>query len=596
VSLLGRRLLSLAGLGFALLVALLMAAPQASAHAVVVSSDPADGARLAKAPAEVTIRFDESVGVDLGYLRVVDTAGRRVDTGTATHPGGDGSVVAVSLKSGLGDGSYLASYRVVSADSHPVAGSIRFVVGNGPLGLDSGPSGTTPVDATVATVLAVSHWLSFAGVSLVGGSWLIFSIWPSGQRRRSVRRAIWTGWTFAVLGVLGEFLMQGPYAAGSSLSTATHGQLLDATLHVNSGQLLSLRMVLLGVLGMVLTALFLPDERRRPSWGPEAAAIVGVGIVVTYSATGHAQSANPRWLAVLVDALHLTAMIIWLGGLAILVVAAFVGRRRAASTDDASAETAEGVYAETNEGAETAEAEAAESATDTDEPDPDAVELAAGLPIFSRIALLCVATLAVTGTIQAWREVGTIDAITTTLYGRLVVIKVLLLAVLIGLGYLSRRIVQRRDWARSGGPLRRMRRTLLIEVAVGAIVLGVSGVLIAQPPGRVALAAERAKPVASTVAITAGATARVQLSPGVHGSVQIEIELGGNVTPTQISATASLPAKQLGPIAISLQSAGPKIYTSSGVLLPSAGDWQIAVTVQTSEFDSTTALAMVHLS
>jgi copper transport protein len=224
------------------------------------------------------------------------------------------------------------------------------------------------------------------------------------------------------------------------------------------------------------------------------------------------------------------------------------------------------------------------------------VELAAGLPIFSRIALLCVATLAVTGTIQAWREVGTIDAITTTLYGRLVVIKVLLLAVLIGLGYLSRRIVQRRDWARSGGPLRRMRRTLLIEVAVGAIVLGVSGVLIAQPPGRVALAAERAKPVASTVAITAGATARVQLSPGVHGSVQIEIELGGNVTPTQISATASLPAKQLGPIAISLQSAGPKIYTSSGVLLPSAGDWQIAVTVQTSEFDSTTALAMVHLS
>ncbi|CAN5391545.1 copper resistance protein CopC [soil metagenome] len=602
MSVLRRRLLSLAGLGFALLVALLMAAPQASAHAVVVSSDPADGARLAKAPAEVTIRFDESVGVDLGYLRVVDTAGRRVDTGTATHPGGDGSVVAVSLKSGLGDGSYLASYRVVSADSHPVAGSIRFVVGNGPLGLDSGPSGTTPVDATVATVLAVSHWLSFAGVSLVGGSWLIFSIWPSGQRRRSVRRAIWTGWTFAVLGVLGEFLMQGPYAAGSSLSTATHGQLLDATLHVNSGQLLSLRMVLLGVLGMVLTALFLPDERRRPSWGPEAAAIVGVGIVVTYSATGHAQSANPRWLAVLVDALHLTAMIIWLGGLAILVVAAFVGRRRAASTDDASAETAESTAAETAESTadENAEAEravtAAESATDTDEPDPDAVELAAGLPIFSRIALLCVATLAVTGTIQAWREVGTVDAITTTLYGRLVVLKVLLLAVLIGLGYLSRRIVQRRDWARSGGPLRRMRRTLLIEVAVGAIVLGVSGVLIAQPPGRVALAAERAKPVVSTVAITAGATARVQLSPGVHGSVQIEIELGGNVTPTQISATASLPAKQLGPIAISLQSAGPKIYTSSGVLLPSAGDWQIAVTVQTSEFDSTTALATVHLS
>jgi copper transport protein len=106
--------------------------------------------------------------------------------------------------------------------------------------------------------------------------------------------------------------------------------------------------------------------------------------------------------------------------------------------------------------------------------------------------LAAVATLAVTGTIQAWREVGTVDAITTTWYGRLVVAKVVLLAVLIGLGYLTRRIVQRRDWANRGGPLRRMRRTLLIEALVGAIVLGVTGVLIAQPPGKVGLAAVRA--------------------------------------------------------------------------------------------------------
>ncbi|MDQ1691770.1 MAG: copper transport protein, partial [Pseudonocardiales bacterium] len=572
-------LLLLAGFG----LLLLLVAPAASAHAVVVSSDPTDGSRLAKAPATVTVQFDEAVGLDLGYLRAVDSAGRRVDKGSAVHPGGDGSKISVALVAGLGDGSYLASYRVVSADSHPVAGSIRFVVGNGPLGIGGGPSGTTKVDAAVATVLAIVHWLSFAGVGLVGGSWLIFSVWPSGQRRRAIRRAIWTGWGFAAVGAVGEFLIQGPYAAGGGLSTALRGQLLDATLHVNAGQLLSLRLVLLGVLGAVLTALLADQERRRPTWGTEAAAIVGVGIVVTYAATGHSQSANPRWLAVLVDALHLTAMIVWLGGLAILVIAAFA-RDRTGDSGTVESVGAELVGSEVVGGelvAAFSPGRTGDSGTvepisaelvggEPDQDAADATELAAALPIFSRVALAAVATLAVTGTIQAWREVGTVDAITTTWYGRLVVAKVVLLAVLIGLGYLTRRIVQRRDWANRGGPLRRMRRTLLIEALVGAIVLGVTGVLIAQPPGKVALAAVRAKPRFTTVAVTPAAQARVEVTPGTHGTVQIQIAITGNVTPIQVSAQASLPAKQLGPIPVPLQASGPKIYTASGVNLPSA--------------------------
>jgi len=111
----------------ALLAGLLLWAAPAGAHAVLVGSDPADGSRLTAAPAKVTLRFDEPVGLDLGYLRVVDGSGNRVDAGAAQHPNGDGTAVSVSLKAGLGDSSYLASYRVTSADSHPIAGSIRFV-------------------------------------------------------------------------------------------------------------------------------------------------------------------------------------------------------------------------------------------------------------------------------------------------------------------------------------------------------------------------------------------------------------------------------------------------------------------------------------
>jgi len=552
-----RKLLTLAITLCGMAMTAVLLAPQASAHAVVVGSDPVDGARLAKAPTAVTVRFDETVGLSIGYLRVVDQAGRRVDTGSASHPGGIGSSITVSLKAGLGDGSYLASFRVVSADSHPIAGSIRFVVGNGPLGV-SATSATTPIDRGVTIALGTAHWLSFAGIGLVGGSWLIFSLWPAGQRRRAIHGVIWAGWTAAVVGALGEFVLQGPYAAGSSLGSATKTDLLGATLHAKTGQLLSLRMVLLGVLGAVLTAL-LTGDRRRPSWAPEAAAIVGVGIVVTFAAGGHSQSANPRWLAVLVDALHLTAMIVWLGGLVILAIGAF---SRYDSDDD-------------------------ELATEQD-------ELAAGLPIFSRIALISILTLAVTGTIQAWRELGTVDAITTTWYGKLVVAKVVLFTGLVLLGYTARRVLASR--MRGRGTLLRLRRGLVVEVAVGAALLAASGILIAQPPGKVSLAAQRAKPKHATVTVTNKAQAQVDVTPGTAGPVQVTVTLTGEIAPINVSASASLPARQLGPIPMTLQVVGPKTYTASDVVLPSSGRWEISVTVKTSEFDSTTAVARLRVS
>lgn len=546
----------------AILAGLLLWAAPAGAHAVLVGSDPADGSRLTAAPAKVTLRFDEPVGLDLGYLRVVDGSGNRVDAGTAQHPNGDGTAVSVSLRSGLGDSSYLASYRVTSADSHPIAGSIRFVVGNGALTGGSGPGGSAPDQPAVSVLLATSHWLSFAGVGVVGGSWLIFWLWPAGRRRTVVRRLIWTGWAAAVFGALGELLLQGPYAAGSGVGSAFRPSLVDATLHVDTGQLLSVRIALIGLLGGVLTLLFSrPEDRaRRLAWAPEAAAVLGAGIVVTFAASGHSRTADPRWFAVLVDALHLTSMIIWLGGLAVLAAAGLSGRRAGASDPDDTAELA---------------------------------ELSVGLPIFSRVALTCVATLAVTGTIQAWREIGALDAITSTRYGQLVLIKVLLFGGLVGLGYLARRVLARP--AGGWSTLYRLRRTLLVELAVGVLVLAVTGVLISEPPGKVALAADRAKPRSSTVEVSASSRAVVGVDPGVHGTVVITVRLDGGAPASKVTATASLPAKQLGPIPVPLKAVGTNSYSGSGVVLPAAGMWQVSVTVQTTQFDSTTAVAKVRV-
>lgn len=150
----------LVGVLAGLFAAGLLAAGSAGAHATVVSTDPQDGARLKSVPPSVSISFDEQVGIGgLGYLHVTDQNGHRVDTGNAFHPNGDGTKITSKLRSGLGDGTYTESYRVISADSHPVAGTVRFVVGTGALSAAPAGSGATTSTAT-SVAFDVARWVS----------------------------------------------------------------------------------------------------------------------------------------------------------------------------------------------------------------------------------------------------------------------------------------------------------------------------------------------------------------------------------------------------------------------------------------------------
>lgn len=121
------------------------------------------------------------------------------------------------------------------------------------------------------------------------------------------------------------------------------------------------------------------------------------------------------------------------------------------------------------------------------------------MPVFSRAALISLGVLVVTGVYQGWRESGATDALTTTTYGRLVLVKATLFLVLVSLGYASRGMVSRRlitAAAGNEGPSSnalistpRLRQTVLLEAALGVVVLAVPAVLVARPPGRAAASA-----------------------------------------------------------------------------------------------------------
>jgi copper transport protein len=544
--------------------ALLFAAP-ASAHAEVVSSDPANGARLRTAPSSVSIRFDESVGLGgLGYLQVTDQNGNRVDSGPATHPGNP-AVISVKLRPTLKDGTYTESYRVISADSHPIAGVVRFVVGNGPL-VTTTATATSSTAPGVAATMDVARWVSYAGIALLGGAWLLLTIWPAGRDDRRARRLVWSGWTAAVIGTIGELLLEGVTAAGVPITSALRPSVVDAILHDDYGQLHCARLVVLGLLAIVLGRALQPVSGRH--WLDDTFWPAGAAIACTFAGTGHAVTTKPAWLSVLADAVHLVAVATWVGGLVMLGVAVLPRR------------------------------------------DPD--ELREVLPTFSRVAFTSVCAIAITGTYQAWRGIDSWRAILGTEYGLLVLAKVVGVLGLLALGNLSRRVIQRRvrrpvvAYAMSNPvpevaepedlddvTVERMRRSVLVEVVIAAVVLALAAVLVSQPRGPEALAAQDRKPITTSAPLGGGRSASITVDPGQHGAVSLTVTIPDGAQ--QVTGTATEPARRLGPIPLHLRPVGAGTYQATDVNLPVAGTWLIDLTVTSSRFDAVTTEAKLGL-
>jgi copper transport protein len=236
-------------LGIGLLVDVATARP-ASAHATVVTTTPTDGARLAAAPAQVTIEFDEHVSLGAGYARVLDGNGNRVDTGgAAVH----GDVLTVPLRTGLPDAGYVATWRVVSADSHPVSGAFSFVVGAGQPVTAAAVGGGNAIDPGVAVLLPLARWIGYAGLALGLGVPLTLALcWPGGWPLPRLRRASLTGLVAVAVGGVLLLLVQGPYAAAVGLGSLLDGRLLGTTLASGYGATLLLRIGLAVLLGVLL--------------------------------------------------------------------------------------------------------------------------------------------------------------------------------------------------------------------------------------------------------------------------------------------------------------------------------------------------------
>jgi len=272
-----------------------------------------------------------------------------------------------------------------------------------------------------------------AGPALRGGAF---------ERRAWLLVALGAG-LGVVVGVLGV-LLQGAEAAGLSLWSSVRWSVISSTLDSRFGWVWGIRAALLA---LTLVVLALPRHRLRGVW----LAGVGAYLVITPALAGHASIQSPVWVFFPVNVLHVLAASVWVGGIVAIVLALPLATRAV-------------------------------------EPAQRTRLLLDVLGRFSPLALAAVAVIACTGIVEAYIDVRTVHALTTTTYGELVLLKTGLLGILIGLGAINReRIIPtlRRLVAAAATPAQTgvlLRQTTRGELAAMASVFGVTAALVAFAP------------------------------------------------------------------------------------------------------------------
>ncbi len=596
-------------LGAVLVLLLLGGAGPASAHAALSSTDPGDGAVLQRAPGHVTLTFSESVGLRDDSFRLLDPGGHRVRTGATGHAEGRSDTARVALPAGLGEGTYTVAWRVVSADNHPVSGAFTFSVGK--------PSQTTaPVDTgpaedpLTATLHKLARYLAYLSAALLIGTAAFVALCRPPDPA-PLRRPLVAGWWTLLAATVALLVLRAPYEAGTGPSSALDADALAGTLTARPGVLLLIRLALLAPAALFVVRMSReprvsrqfresPEPRadRHPPHSPLVAAAgvaLAVGLALTWAAAEHASAGIQVPVAMTSSVLHLLATAVWLGGLVALLTTLRASR-----------------------------------------PAPDAVTVAR----FSRTAFAAVTVLVVTGVYQSWRGLGSWEALTASTYGRLLLAKVVLVAVLLAAAAVSRRwtaalstapaAVREPDRAHErvpqpagGGPppeapqpprgdtatgdtgtesaLRRgLYRSVLVEAVVAAVVLGVTTVLTATPPGRSAEEAARTTVPAGGVLPASVTTIPFEIGTAGRGTVQITLDPGrtgdnavqavvfgpdGSLAAVpELRLSFTLPDQDVGPIEADLVDRGG-YWSANTVTLPLPGTWTMKTTVRVSEID-----------
>jgi len=498
-----------------------LALPAAAfAHAALVGADPADNAVLAEAPARLSLTFSEPVSpLVLSLVKPDGTSVRLSGVYSA------GATLEIDPPDKLGRGTHVLSWRVVSADGHPVGGSLLFSIG----APSAAPPVTEPIDRSLRLAVWAGKIALYAGLFLgIGGAFAL--AWLARGRRDGlpiVALLLVAGLAAAPLS-LG---LQGLDALGAPLPRFAEAAVWRAALSTSFTWTV---LIAAAALGLGLLSLILPGRRVL-----SLAALAGTGAAL--AASGHASAAEPQWLTRPLVFLHGTAIAFWTGALLPLGLAL---KRR-------------------NPGGP------------------------AFLARFSRTILPVVAVLAVSGIVLAVVQVQSPGALLTTAYGRLLTAKLALLILLFGLAAINRWRLTTPAEAGVARAAARLSRSIAAEMLIVLAVFGIAAGWRFTPPPR-ALAIAAAQP-ASTHIHTEKAMADLSIAPGHAGTVTASIVvMTGDFGPLDARAVTlvlSKPDSGIEPLKREARKPGDGTWRVDDLVIPVAGRWKTRLDILVSDFD-----------
>ena len=515
-----------------------------SAHGQLDSSSPAPSAVLETAPSEISLDFNEPVTPVARSIEIYNQDGQRIVLGEALLSPDDPSVLIAKDVPAIPNGLYVVAWRAVSNDGHAIEGAYSFQIGaSAPIVATSdlianvlsgqdGPRG-------LSWLMGVAKFLGFLGLCLVLGCLAMLAGGSISSRR--VISFVGVGWIFAAVGALVLFVAQGPYTIAGTWSDLFDTSLWSDVYATRLGKALVVRELLLLSLIVLIWSLRGNFARSLTSWWRSTTLLVGVGIVLTFSASGHPSASSLAGIAVFVDALHVSSVILWVGG---LIVVACGGVMRSVHADVV-------------------------------------------VRRFSRMATFAIPTAVLTGLWQTWHLVPAISDITQTTWGKALLIKTCFVIAAVTLGGFARWLVQR-------GEGNSIHRIIVVEFLIATVVLRVTAGMLAKSPE-----VTEANAVFSTQLVEGGTIVGIAVTPGRVGNNEIHVTIStpsGTLSPVEgVTMRLTLPGSEVPTITAAVSELGPNHFVGALSIL-TAGTWTLEILVQPDPSTSTRYTTEVPIS
>jgi len=520
------------------------------AHANLLESDPVANAVVEAPPQTARLRFSEPLEPEYSRVVLVSADSGPIGTPPSRVAPDDPYALLIDLPE-LPDGQYMLQWRTLSqADGHTTQGVVAFAVGDpasaeAPLVLPPpppNPLALPPVDDVLL------RWLTFSALALVLGS-LIARWWvwravdvsdaAADVFERRIRRVLLSAAGVALLAALGA-LWRGAWASETDILSFAAGSRV--------GTILALRGLLCAG---VLAALLVPSTYWSLSSGMIALGAVATISLLSHSAVpqgGGAAGSVATAAAVSFDYIHLLATAAWIGSLPALLLGLLVLGR--------------------------------------DTPEARRRVLPALVARYTGLASAAIVVLVSTGLFAALRQLASLNELWSTTYGRALSFKLGFFALLLALGALNRwriaPLLGRK--AASETANRRLRRTVIAEVALSAALLLAVGVLTATPPARDVVA--RNGDFAETIA-AGGRSLTLQVARGNIAGDTFVVNTYGlpqGVEPEAL-LRASMPSHDMGTQELMLEQVEPGRWAARAPLLTMPGEWNVETIVRASGMD-----------